>query len=136
MLACVFYVGEESSNLYVSFVLLLWTWRDVESVELMTMNCLIRNSFLYQLQFPPVPHSNALISLPPAPWDVLCPAENSAAQDASAFREEHDACSAFVTLACACYFWNSFNCKNTRRNEKKRTGKVLGNVLESAHMPV
>ncbi len=103
---------------YVSFVLLLWTWRDAESVELMTMNCLIRNSFLHQLQFPPVPHSNALISLPPAPWVVLCPAENRAAQEASAFHEEHEACSAFVTSACVCSCWNNFNCKNTCRNEK------------------
>lgn len=109
---------------FVSFVLLLWTWKVVESVELMTMNCLIRNSFLYQLQFPPVPHSNALISLPPAPWVVLCPAENSATQEASAFHEEHEACSVFVTLACVCYCWNRFNCKNTRRKDKSALSAV------------
>jgi len=67
-------------NICLICPLAIRTWEDVESVELMTMSCLIRNSFLYQLQFPPVPHSNALISLPPTPWVVLCPAENSATQ--------------------------------------------------------
>lgn len=49
-------------------------------MELMPMRCLVRNNFLYPLQFPPVPHSNALISLPPAPWAVLCPTENKRLQ--------------------------------------------------------
>lgn len=120
---------------YVSFVLLLWTWRDVESVELMTMNCLIRNSFLYQLQFPPVPHSNALISLPPAPWVVLCPAENRAAQEASAFHEEHEACSLcyFGTAGTLCVTAGTVLIVKTLAGMKKKCivccGKVLGNVF-------
>lgn len=69
----------------------LWTWTDVE----LDLNWFIRNNILYQLQFPPVPHSYALISLPRAPRATLYPIENPTVQEASDYH--HQICSAFVT---------------------------------------